>query len=358
MTEGFKAVITSDLHLRSIDNYGKLLADGTNSRLQDRIHSLELSVQYAIDHDADYWICLGDVFDKINPGEKLRDIFVQIITPLIKADIPIIILIGNHDTDFKIHSFMTEANLLNTLNSSAIRIINNPIAATLKGVECLFLPFGKDEDIALELQTHENKIVFGHFGVDGALVSGTEIVLSIGLSQKLFNKHRFTFLGHYHKSQTAKKWMYVGSIAKVDFGERNDKKGFVYLEADKNSLKHKFIDVKDRVFFQHEVNQEDDPDFDTLNTWKNLKGKVVRLIFVGEEDWYLKFNFGEIRSKIMSTGGASKFMHEHKTIYDHRLRVPEIDASSSWHNGIEVYVKKTKRPEMEALGKKILEEVL
>lgn len=354
----FTAVITSDLHLRSIDKYGKLLPSGINSRLQDRLDNIKKSVDYALDQEVDFWICLGDVFDKINPAEFLRDKFIGLMGPLIKTGIPIIILIGNHDTDYKVHSFMTESKLLDTLNSEALNIISESTLMKLKGVECLFLPFDTDEAITEELLKYKNKIVFGHMGINGAMVSGTEYILSIGIKQTLFQPHRFAFLGHYHKGQVAKKWMYIGSIAKVDFGERNDKKGFIYLEASDTSIRHKFIDVNDRVFFQHTVHQAEDQDFDILRTWKNLKGKVIKLTFVGDEDWYLRFNLGEIRNKILKIGDAHRLFIDHRTIFEHRVRVPEIDASSSWGEGIEIYCKRTKRPEMEELGKTILREIL
>jgi len=189
----FSAVITSDLHIRSVDKYGKINPEGLNTRLQDRLDNINKSINYAIEHEADYWICLGDVFDKINPAEMLRDKFIKTISPLIEHNISIIILIGNHDTDFKVHSFMTEAKLLNTLDSKAITIISEPVTMKLKGVECLFIPFTDDDDaITALLKKYKKKIVFGHFGVNGAVVSNTEYIMSTGVNQKLFDQHRFT----------------------------------------------------------------------------------------------------------------------------------------------------------------------
>tara|TARA_Y100000034_G_scaffold132734_1_gene196422 strand:+ start:2787 stop:3857 length:1071 start_codon:yes stop_codon:yes gene_type:complete len=354
----FKAVITTDIHLRATDKYGKILPNGLNSRLEDTLSHMKKSVDYAIAHNADFWICLGDVFDKINPAETLRKAFVEVLAPLIHKKIPIIILIGNHDTDAKIYSLMTESSIFNLLDSNAITVLSEPCEMDLGGVSCLMLPWTTDDIIAKHLRDTKNKIVFGHFGVDGALVSGTEYVLSVGLSQRLFNQHRYAFLGHYHKPQTAKKWMYIGSLHKVDFGERNDKKGFLWLEASNESIKHKYIDVKDRIFFQHKVVESEDPEFNIIDSWQTLKGHVVKLIFIGEEDWYLRFNLGEIRSKILNKLGAHKLFLEHQSMNASRLRVPEIDASSTWGEGIEVYCKKNKRPEMIDLGKSILNEVL
>jgi len=355
---GFKAVITTDLHLRTTDKYGKILPNGMNSRMQDLLGHLKTSVDYAIHQQADYWICLGDVFDKINPPETLRKAFVEVLAPLVHKKIPIIILIGNHDTDAKVYSLMTESGIFEMLGSGAVTVLADPCEMELGGIECLMLPWQPDEIIAEWLRKTKNKIVFGHFGVDGALVSGTEYVLSIGLNQKLFNHHRYTYLGHYHKAQKAKKWCYVGSLHKVDFGERNDKKGFYWVEASKEKISHKFIDVKDRPFFQHTIYEKEDKEFETLHKWESLKGYIVKLIFIGEEDWYLRFNMTELRSIILKKLEAHKMFFEHKTELQNRVRVPEIDASSSWSEGIEFYCKKTKRPDMIDIGKSILSEVV
>lgn len=354
-----KIVITSDFHLKSTDKYGKIEPSGLNSRLIDILNNISKSVKYAIEHKVDYWICLGDIFHKINPSETLRENFLRVISPLIKENIHIILLIGNHDTDFKIHSFMTESKLLDIINKNVITVISTPTEIHLKKINCLFIPFMEDIEISKTLRSvDKDTIVFGHFGVDGALVSGSEYVLSKGISQSLFKKPKYTYLGHYHKSQTAKKWMYIGSIAKVDFAERNDKKGFIYSEiSDAGAIRHKFINVKDRIFFQHEIYEEDDSEFKTLQKWQNLKGKIVKLIFIGDEDWYLRFNLGEIRNKILKKGEAHKLFIDHKTKFAYRIRVPEIDASSSWNEGIEIYCKKRKRPDMADLGKSILLEV-
>jgi hypothetical protein len=67
---------------------------------------------------------------------------------------------------------------------------------------------------------------------------------------------------------------------------------------------------------------------------------------------------GEVRSRILSTLGAHKLFFEHKGLHESRIRVPEIDSSTSWQEGIEVYCKKQKRPDMVDLGIDLLKEVL
>ena len=352
----FKAIIVSDFHLRNVDKHGKILPSGINSRLQDRLDHIKKSVDYAINKEVNYWICLGDVFDKINPPEALRERFIKSLTPLIKAGIKIIILIGNHDTDNQIYSFMTEANLLASLDNTLIRIISKPKKVKLGGVDCLFIPWTDDTTIRKHLKKHSDCIVFGHFGVKGATVSGTEYVMSEGIEPALFKSHRMAYLGHYHKSQETKKWMYVGSIAKVDFGERNDIKGFVSLRASSTKLVQKFIDVKDREFIHHVVDQEEDPDFEVLSEWHNLKGKVIKLIFKGDEDWYLRFNMGEVRSTLLNKLEVHRLTIDRETEITDRLRVPEIDTSTSWDKSIEIYCKENDHKDRAELGKALIKE--
>ena len=104
-----KIIISTDYHLRTEDPAG-ISINGVNSRLLDRINSLSIVVNYAIENKADFFFILGDIFNKINPIEKLRTLFVAtVINPLILNGIPIVIVPGNHDTNFDVTSFQTEA---------------------------------------------------------------------------------------------------------------------------------------------------------------------------------------------------------------------------------------------------------
>ncbi len=351
-------VAIADTHLKSTEKYGKPNADGTNSRLQDKIDAIDKAVKYALKEDVDLFVHLGDVYDKINPSEFLRSKFLNTIKPLI-GKIPIIIVIGNHDTDENVFSLMADDVLLDTLQSDDIMIFEEPSEIEVEGVEFLILPWKKDEIIEKELKAHKNKIVLGHFGVDGALASGSEFVLSKGVSQRLFERHLYTFLGHYHRYQHTNNFMYVGSVARADFGERNDPKGFVHFKvSDKNKVKTKFIDVKDRNFFQYTVSEEDDHSFDALYEWEDLEGDIVKIIFHGSEEWYLSFNLSEIRHKVLDVLGAHRIFIDHKKPGISKDLSMDIDLSSNWREGLEYYTNKKNRKDMLDLGEKIINEVL
>jgi len=350
-------VAIADTHLKATEKYGKPNPDGVNTRLQDKIDAINRAVKYALENDVDLFVHLGDVYDKINPSEFLRSKFLQAIKPLI-GKIPIVIIIGNHDTDENVFSLMADDVLLETLQSEDIMIFDDPTELEIGGVEFLILPWKKDSVIEKELKACKDKIVLGHFGVDGAVASGSEFVLSKGVSQALFSRHIYTFLGHYHRHQHTDKFMYVGSIARADFGERNDPKGFVHFKVSGKKVKSKFISTNDRNFFQYTVNEGDDPSFNELYDWDSLEGNIVKIIFYGSEEWYLSFNLSEVRHRIIDVLGAHRIFIDHKKPGLAKDLSMDIDISSNWRDGLEFYTGKKKRKEMLKLGEQIINEVI
>jgi DNA repair exonuclease SbcCD nuclease subunit len=360
-----RSVWVTDIHLKTTDPHGKIMPDGINSRLTDRINHIKQTVDHAIKIKADYWICLGDVFDKINPPEVLRNLFFDAIAPLFQAGIKVIIIIGNHDTDFRVHSFMADERFINTINANTplgdqFKVIAEPTELDLNGTKAYAVPYDHPDEIAKTLAAYKSKagtLLLGHFDVKGALVGGTEFAMTNGIPQSLMDGFRYSILGHYHKFQKTKKWMYIGSVSIVDWGEADDKKGFLQLD-DTGKLKIEFIAFKERTFFHHKIFQVDDPDFSALGTWSDFNGHIVKLTFIGDEDWYLTFNKQEIKSKVLKTLGAHKLSIAHSTTRNLGDKHPEIDVSTSWVEGVEFYCKKKGKPDMLELGKEILQEVM
>lgn len=121
-----KITCISDLHLRLTDSMG-VMENGLNSRLSDRLASCGTAIEVATSSKSDVFIIDGDIFDKINPPEKLRKLFIKhVVAPLINFNIPIIINVGNHDTNFDIVSFESEVELLESISNSYIKLIREP----------------------------------------------------------------------------------------------------------------------------------------------------------------------------------------------------------------------------------------
>lgn len=325
MSNKFKAVIIADSHLKNVDKYGIKGTDGINSRLVDNLQGLEKSVRFALENKVDYWIHLGDVFHKINPEERLRNLFFKTIAPLL-GKIPVIIVVGNHDTNMQdVHSLMTDHNVLNTLNDGWFKVIDEPIPVKLNGVKCLLIPWTHEDKIASILKNYEDTYIFGHFQVKGAQPSGTEFILREGITPSLFNKHHMAFLGHYHKIQSANHWMYVGSTHKIDMGERGQKKRFLYLKVDNEEWETTNIYIDEREFIQIELRENEElKDID-------FKGAVIKLVLSGSKTWIYSQDFNQIKRDLFDRGAFKVFI-DTKVIRGQTIEGKPLDykSVSSW----------------------------
>lgn len=291
-----KFLISGDYHLKLVDSLGITVA-GVNSRLTDRINSLTKVVNTAIEKQCDGFIILGDIFDKINPSEKLRKIFVKtVISPLIENEIPIIILMGNHDTNNDVVSFETEALLASKFKADSILFITKPETITIpvgdsdKTKDLLFLPYGYKypEDTKVDY-------CFAHHGLSGA-ETGVGVIFRTGEEGNIedFKQCPATFSGHYHKSQvligkTGNRFMYAGSINRWDFGERLDEKQCILLDTDIDEWE--FIPVPDREFKQFNIVEGS-----SYETTENIENCIVKLVFEGTLLWYSSLDIAKIKN--------------------------------------------------------------
>ena len=154
--------ISADYHLKTVDKCG-ITVNGQNSRLLDKTKSLSTIVQSAIDNKSDGFFFLGDIFDKINPSEKLRRLFVStVIAPLVSNGIKIIILRGNHDTNFDISSFESEAMLAEAIQPGLITFITEPTEIEFPDFLGVFIPYGIKP---AKGRFGKEAILFGHHGI-------------------------------------------------------------------------------------------------------------------------------------------------------------------------------------------------
>ncbi|MHA1228185.1 MAG: metallophosphoesterase family protein, partial [Candidatus Hodarchaeales archaeon] len=94
-----KILFVSDIHLGIKYSYLIDLQTGISQRTMDFVLALERVVNYAIENEIDIFVICGDLFDRITIGPTLlRIVREKIWKPLIKSQIPVILIGGNHDT--------------------------------------------------------------------------------------------------------------------------------------------------------------------------------------------------------------------------------------------------------------------
>jgi DNA repair exonuclease SbcCD nuclease subunit len=297
-----KLIVSSDYHLRLSDKWG-FVHNGINTRLQDRINTLTDLVNYAIENKANAFVMLGDIFDKINPPEKLRRIFVDVVVaPLLKKDIPLVFLMGNHDTNYDIVSFETETALVDSIYAGMITFVKEPTILEFGDWKSYFLPYGFEPP----KENYGCDICFAHHGIKGA-ETGVGVIQRGGEEHDLleFSIFKFIFSGHYHKPQTLSKsydssFIYVGSTNRWDMGERLDDKRFLELtkveESDNSlSLNIKSIPLNDRKFIRFVVNEGE-----SYEIVEDIKDCAVSVIFRGSKQWFQSLDKLKIKQSFES----------------------------------------------------------
>lgn len=235
----------------------------------DAEKQFEYIIDTAIDHNVDFIVHSGDMFDKINV--KHTDLLgaMRVIDKLKEVDIPFIVIGGNHDkpatlgvtSPLKIlkyqknyYSILDKATKSLSINGENVNI--HGIGYLRTGLEDVFKPYVKS---LLEKKNEGYNILTSHqFVVNsnpGFEVSDSnEPQIPIPDIPRSLN---YVAMGHIHKRQTQNhplnkelKIHYPGSPIVIDFNERAEKKGISIVDITSKSSEIKTIDVPLRKYVE------------------------------------------------------------------------------------------------------------
>ncbi len=273
-----KILHTADIHI-GYSTHGKDNAEqGMNSRWIDFENCFKFMVDYGLKEDIDVFLFCGDAYRDASPSPTEQRIFAQAIRPLLDRQIPIVMLVGNHDFPIsfgKASSINIFGELSNGVyifekpevkdidtKSGKIRIVGMPWANRSRlFARAEFSRMTTEELRDKMLEIYINKIALEaerirqealsypailamHAHVDGAeLTEGSERKtiesrdIIIPLSQIARREFSFVALGHFHRHQDLNignepPVVYSGSIERISFNECNQPKGFVIVEID------------------------------------------------------------------------------------------------------------------------------
>lgn len=286
----------ADAHI-DIATHGKHDPEtGLPIRALDFLKALDTIIDHAISEKVDLVIFAGDAYKDRTPSPTFQREWGKRIIRLPQADIPALLLVGNHDispASGRAHTLQE----FDTLQVPKVRVLYKP--ELLKPVDLwglqlqvLSLPWvfssslvaalglsAVEEDTVHEeiekrlttiLQARMDEldpalptVLVGHGSVQGA-VYGNERTVMLGkdlvLPGSLVKDPRldYTALGHIHKHQDLNPGLhppvvYAGSIERVDFGEVADDKGFVIAEVEKGNTSYRFVKLNGRAFFDRLV---------------------------------------------------------------------------------------------------------
>lgn len=224
-----KVAFYSDLH---IYNHHRLLINSETS-----FNILSYIKEFCIENGITKVFSLGDFFHTkakayaphvIQAWLKLKEFY--------KAGIEHTMIIGNHDM----------ANPNNTMNS--ILFVFSDYCKIVPDYSFLDI-----DNVRLHLMSYTNtmfkdfiyhdkkkNILLGHLDIIGfQMTNGFEA--SEGYKISDFDQFYTVFSGHYHKHQTKRNIVYVGSPYQTSFGERDQKHGFVVFDTE--TLEWEFVEI-------------------------------------------------------------------------------------------------------------------
>lgn len=105
---------TADIHF-GMENYGRIdPKTGIHTRLLDFERAFNFCIDTAIEQDVDFFLFAGDAYKTAHPSPTQQKLFLKCLLRLFKANIPVVMVIGNHDNPLsfgKAHSLDIFSNL-------------------------------------------------------------------------------------------------------------------------------------------------------------------------------------------------------------------------------------------------------
>ncbi len=316
-----KIIHFADLHL-GMENYGRIhSASGLHSRLADFLRSFDELVDFALAEQVHLVLFAGDAYRTRDPSPTQQREFAARIRRLRAANIPIFVLVGNHDLP-NATGRANSVEIFDTLAVEGVTIAKLPgiymmqthsgplqIAALPWVLRSFILTRDEYKNLSLpdlnqlmlnkvsnvlenminELDPSVPAVLAAHGTVQGAVYGsersvmlGTDVILPPGLiAHPAFV---YVALGHVHKYQVLNEQppvIYPGSLDRIDFGEEQDPKGFIFVELNGHQACWKFIPVHARPFVTIKVEADsDDPTMDVLAAIAkhSIEDAVVRLL--------------------------------------------------------------------------------
>jgi len=321
-----KFIHTADIHF-GMENYGRIdPKTGIHSRLLDFEKSLNTCIDYAIEHNVDFFMFSGDAYKTATPSPTQQKLLMRCFMRLYTAKIPVVIVVGNHDNPLSFgkansldvfgclpidgfHLFAKPDSLVLQTKSGPIQIVGIPWPnrhnIALK--DDYFAQTATDiteqisntlaqiiTKLAAKLDPTMPAILAGHLTVSNGLFSGSERKAIYGHdpvlmpSQLAIAPFDYIALGHLHRFQNVNEGgipiIYSGSIDRIDFGERKEEKGFcvVSITPDKK-CSFEFIQISTRPFIQIDVilHNETEQTSQILHAIRNheIKDAIVKITY-------------------------------------------------------------------------------
>lgn len=246
-----KLLHTGDLHL------GKKVHE--LSMIEDQKYILNQIFEIAVKERVDALLIAGDVYDRSVPPTEAVSLLDEFLTRLIMAEIPVIMISGNHDSPERVafaerilekRGLYIAANYSNPLKTVTLEDAYGPVT-----IVCM--PFVKPAvtgnttseeavtqmlaKLPITLASNHRHVLLTHFFVTGEQgetpeLSDSESEVNVGgldnVSAGLFHAFDYVALGHIHRPQHIGQGnvYYAGAPLKYSFSEARNEKSVNLVE--------------------------------------------------------------------------------------------------------------------------------
>ena len=286
-----------------MENYGKIdPKTGIHTRLLDFEKALNFCIDYAIEKEIDFFLFAGDAYKTAHPTPTQQKLLLQCFLRLYKANIPVVIVVGNHDNPLSFGK-ANSLEIFGDMPLAGFHVFTKPGILKLETkngpVQIVGIPWPTRNTLSLNASYHEQSeaitsviskavaslikqfaqelnptipsVLTSHLTVSSGIFSGSEKRAIYGNdpvlmpSELAIEPFDYVALGHLHRYQNLNPKgypaiVYAGSIERIDFGERKEPKGFCHVTLAREKTTHKFIEGPMRPFHQIDVTLSTDKD--------------------------------------------------------------------------------------------------
>ena len=315
----------SDIHI-GMENYGKLDPEtGLSTRLLDFFKTFDFIVDTALKEKVDAVVFAGDAYKTRDPNPTQQRGFGERIKKMAKAGIPVILVVGNHDTP-NAEGKANTLDIYSALEIDNVTVSRKPeflnIETKSGNLQIITLPWLHKNDykqvgekltlLYEKIKKNSPAIFLSHVEVEGASYGsekGLAIANDVTVPLPLLQDKRLNYvaLGHIHKHQILSSnppVVYAGSPHRIDFGEEKEDKGIILVDIQKTTT-FQFVSTNSIKFLSIEVDLKADdrePTQTILDEIKkhNLEDKIVRLTINIPADLEAEIEMDKIKKALSS----------------------------------------------------------
>ena len=244
----------ADSHLGAGGFGNKLNEHGLNQREEDICRAFSAAIDRAIELRPDFVIHAGDLFHTVRPTNRIINFAIKEMLKLAAAEIPIVIISGNHDAP-KQRSVGHVLSIFENL-PGVIPVFKSKFESiSIKGVTVGCLPHCLTPEILQQEFTNVKpgetrfNILVAH-----GVAAGIERFSMAELSEEeipssLFRSgFDYTALGHFHKyTEVEENVYYAGSTERLSFNEIDEDKGLLEVDLETGEVKFHKLPVRDML---------------------------------------------------------------------------------------------------------------